>query len=212
VICLPSRYHYSEAELREMTWAQLTHPDDLAADNEQFNRVLIGEIDGYELDKRFLTRSGEIVFAKLVVRCVRKPDRSVDFIVAMVQDITKSKQIENELRDAEWKFRALFDNGPIGVAYHSMIYDESGNNDRSTQVNAGRAYARVQLTATAHGLALHPLQQALQEYPEQQENHNKIHKLIDANNLKQTVQMWTRAGYGPTAGASPRRGLNAHLI
>jgi signal transduction histidine kinase/ABC-type amino acid transport substrate-binding protein/CheY-like chemotaxis protein len=33
----------------------------------------------------------------------------------------------DELLDAEWKFRALFDNGPIGVAYHSMIYDEAGN-------------------------------------------------------------------------------------
>ncbi len=32
----------------------------------------------------------------------------------------------DELLEAEWKFRALFDNGPIGVAYHSMIYDASG--------------------------------------------------------------------------------------
>ena len=39
-------------------------------------------------------------------------------------------------------------------------------NDRVTQVNAGRAYARVQLAATAHGVAMQPLQQALQEYPE----------------------------------------------
>ena len=36
-----------------------------------------------------------------------------------------------------------------------------------TQVNAGRAYARVQLAGTAQGVAMHPLQQALQEYPEQ---------------------------------------------
>lgn len=40
-------------------------------------------------------------------------------------------------------------------------------NDRVTQVNAGRAYARVQLAATAHGLATQPLSQALQEYAEQ---------------------------------------------
>ena len=118
---------YSETELRNMTWEQLTYPDDLAADVEQFERVHSGEIEGYELEKRFLTKTAEIIFTRLVVRCVRKPDQSVDFVVAMVQDITKSKQIENELRDAEWKFRALFNNGPIGVAYHSMIYDESGS-------------------------------------------------------------------------------------
>ncbi len=141
--CLCTILGYSEAELREMTWAQLTHPDDLAVDVEQFECVLKGEIDGYELDKRFLTRSGEIVFAKLVVRCVRKPDRTVDFIVAMVQDITKSKQIENELRDAEWKFRALFNNGPIGVAYHQMIYDESGTPVNYLFIDANDNYIKL---------------------------------------------------------------------
>ena len=47
--------------------------------------------------------------------------------VVLEEEIADRKQIENELRDAEWKFRALFDNGPIGVAYHSIIYDESGS-------------------------------------------------------------------------------------
>ena len=99
--CLCNMLGYSEAELREMTWEQLTHPEDLAADIEQFERVLSGEIDGYELDKRFLTRSGSILFTKLVVRCVRKPDRSVDFIVAMVQDLTKSKRLQEEREELE---------------------------------------------------------------------------------------------------------------
>jgi PAS domain S-box-containing protein len=124
--CLCTLLGYTEAELRKLTWEQLTHPDDIAADVNQFERVLDGKIDGYELEKRFLTKSGGIVFTKLVVRCVRKSDLSVDFIAAMVEDITERKQIENELRDADWKFKALFENGPIGVAYHRMMYDESG--------------------------------------------------------------------------------------
>lgn len=99
--CLCNRLGYSEAELREMTWEQLTYPDDLAADNEQFERVLSGEIDGYELEKRFLTRSGTILFTTLVVRCARKPDRSVNFIVAMVQDITRSKHLQEERAELE---------------------------------------------------------------------------------------------------------------
>jgi PAS domain S-box-containing protein len=124
--CLCNMLGYTEAELHKMTWEQLTHPDDIAADVVQFERMLSGEIDGYELEKRFLTSSGGSFFAKLVVRCVRKPDQSVDFVVAMVQDISERKQFEYELRDADWKFRALFNNGPIGVAYHSMIYDDTG--------------------------------------------------------------------------------------
>ena len=41
--------------------------------------------------------------------------------------LKRQQEIEKDLREAEWKFRALFDNGPIGVAYHAMIYDETGN-------------------------------------------------------------------------------------
>lgn len=141
--CLCKMLGYTEAELRKMTWEQLTHPGDLAADNEQFERVLKGITDGYELEKRFLKRGGGILFTKLVVRCLRKADRSVDFIAAMVEDITERKLIENELRDAEWKFKALFENGPIGVAYHSMMYDESGKPVDYFFIDANENYLKL---------------------------------------------------------------------
>lgn len=85
-------------------------------------------------------------------------------------------------------------------------------NDRKTQVNAGRAYARAQLAATAQGLVMQPLSQALQEYPEQAKPYADIHALLQAPVPRYTVQMWTRLGYAPAAGPSPRRGLQAHLI
>lgn len=44
----------------------------------------------------------------------------------ILQDITETKRVKEALLDAEWKFKALFELGPIGVAYHSMIYDEAG--------------------------------------------------------------------------------------
>lgn len=82
-------------------------------------------------------------------------------------------------------------------------------NDRVTQVNAGRAYARVQLAATAHGVAMQPLQQALQEYPEQAGPYADIRQLLDAPSPAQTVQMWARVGFAPPVGPAPRRGLQA---
>lgn len=85
-------------------------------------------------------------------------------------------------------------------------------NDRRTQVAAGRAYARAQLAATAHGLAMHPLSQALQEYPEQARPYAEIHRLLEAPQPAHTVQMWARLGYGPEVGPSPRRGLDAHVM
>jgi hypothetical protein len=84
-------------------------------------------------------------------------------------------------------------------------------NDRVSQVNAGRAYARVQLAATANGLAVQPLQQALQEYPEQAKSYSDIRRLLDAAGSAQTVQMWARVGYAPPVGPAPRRGVAAQL-
>jgi len=84
-------------------------------------------------------------------------------------------------------------------------------NGRTAQVNAGRAYVRVQLTGTAHGISMQPLQQALQEYPEQQASYKEIHNLLDAPSPRYTVQMWARLGYGPQIEPAPRRGLEAHI-
>lgn len=85
-------------------------------------------------------------------------------------------------------------------------------NSRSTQVLAGRAYARAQLAATAHGLSMHPLQQALQEYPEQAQPYAAIHQLLAAPVATHTVQMWARLGYAPPVAPAPRRGVAAHVL
>lgn len=88
----------------------------------------------------------------------------------------------------------------------------SDGNDRVMQVNAGRAYARVQLAATALGLAVHPLQQALQEYAEQAEPYAAIHAALQAPRPTHTVQMWARIGHAAAVEPAPRRGLDAHLV
>jgi diguanylate cyclase (GGDEF)-like protein/PAS domain S-box-containing protein len=89
--CLCNMLEYSEQELQKMTWADLTHPDDLEADVEQFTKLLANEIEGYSLEKRFISRTDKIITTLLVVRCARKDDGSVDYVMAMVQDISKQK-------------------------------------------------------------------------------------------------------------------------
>ena len=81
------------------------------------------------------------------------------------------------------------------------------SNDRVSQINAGRAYARVQLAATAQGLSMQPLSQALQEYAEQEKPYKEIHTLAGAAGPGQTVQMWARVGYAPSVPPAPRRRL-----
>jgi PAS domain S-box-containing protein len=85
---------YSREELLRKTWTEMTHPDDLPKDVAQFERVLNGEIDQYELEKRFIRKSGEAIWIHLTVGCVRRIDGSVDYLVATLEDITEQKQNE----------------------------------------------------------------------------------------------------------------------
>jgi hypothetical protein len=104
---------------------------------------------------------------------------------------------------------AQFNQKMVGTP--ACLWLSTQGNDRPTQFQCGRAYARLQLAATAQGLSMHPLSQALQEYPQQAEHYRAVHDLVGASAAGQTVQMWTRLGHAAPTGPSPRRGLQAHL-
>jgi PAS domain S-box-containing protein len=89
---------YSREELARMTWAELTCPEDLPADLAQYERLLKGEIEGYVLEKRFVRKGGGMVFTNLAVGCVRKPDRSVDYVLVLLEDITDRKHAEANIQ------------------------------------------------------------------------------------------------------------------
>ncbi|MFP4450620.1 MAG: Acg family FMN-binding oxidoreductase [Rhodosalinus sp.] len=103
----------------------------------------------------------------------------------------------------------------ITEATAAYLWIVTEGNARAAQVAAGRAYMRMALEASARGLALHPNQQALQEYPEVAAHHAAIHELLDAPRPANTVQMLARLGYPPASASeqppAPRRGLEAHL-
>jgi PAS domain S-box-containing protein len=89
---------YERRELLGMTWVELTHPDDLAADAAQFDRVLAGEIDGYTIDKRFIRKDCQIIHTTISVKCMRRADGAVEYFVALLQDITERVQATEALR------------------------------------------------------------------------------------------------------------------
>ena len=106
---------YSEDQLRSMTWAELTHPEDLDADEELFTHLLAGEIENYSLEKRFISQSGKIIPTNLVVSCVRKSDGQVDYVTAMVQDITVQKQSQMEVLESEKRLQLSQSAAGIGT-------------------------------------------------------------------------------------------------
>lgn len=84
------------------------------------------------------------------------------------------------------------------------------DNSRPDQIATGADWLRVNLAATALGLAFQPLSQALQEYPEMAALYADLHgKLAPTGG---TVQMLARIGYGPEVDPSPRWPLEAKIL
>jgi PAS domain S-box-containing protein len=92
---------YERDELLQKTWAEMTHPEDLAADVAEFDRVMAGEIDGYSLEKRWIRKDGRIIHGIMAAQCMRRADGSVDYFVGLVQDMTERKRAADNLRRSE---------------------------------------------------------------------------------------------------------------
>lgn len=87
-----------------------------------------------------------------------------------------------------------------GMAY---VWLTTKANTRLDQLNAGAAYLRCNLQATAQGVDMHPLSQILQEYVEMTGLYNETNQVLKTPQGAR-VQMFARLGYGPELKPSPR--------
>jgi PAS domain S-box-containing protein len=91
---------YSEAELLKLSFADITHPDDLRADVELAERLFRCEIPFYNLRKRYVKKNGEIVWINLTASLICNQEGEPIHGIAMIEDITEVKraqEIENRL-------------------------------------------------------------------------------------------------------------------
>ena len=91
---------YSERELRGLTFAEITHPDDLEANLEGDERLLKGEADDYQLEKRYLRKDGESVWVLLSVTLDRDEDGDATHYIVHAHDISLPKRMEADIAHA----------------------------------------------------------------------------------------------------------------
>lgn len=116
---------YSREEVIGKSFSEFLHPDSKDHFNENFPRFkAIGEILGVEFE--MVKKDGSLILVSFHGRIGKNKYGDFQQTHCILQDVTEQKKIEEALLETEWKFKALFEKGPIGVAYHKMIYDISG--------------------------------------------------------------------------------------
>ncbi|MBD2435979.1 PAS domain S-box protein [Nostoc sp. FACHB-110] len=85
---------YSAAELMQLNFQAITHPDDLAEDLAQAQRVLAKEISGYTLEKRYIRQDGVTIWVNLTSSVVWDANGQPKYAVGIVEDISDRKQAE----------------------------------------------------------------------------------------------------------------------
>jgi diguanylate cyclase (GGDEF)-like protein/PAS domain S-box-containing protein len=88
---------YSQAELRNLTFMDITHPEDVLVNIREFRRTLAGEIDRYRLEQRFERKQGDYLWATLSVALKRTAAGQPDYAIVVIDDLSERKQAQAAL-------------------------------------------------------------------------------------------------------------------
>ncbi|MGB3201031.1 MAG: PAS domain S-box protein [Nodosilinea sp.] len=108
---------YRRDAIQQLSWTDLTHPDDRPLVLDQVAQLSAGTVDSSVLETRFLRQDGLIIYTSLEIRVILKADGSTDFFVTTVKDITDRKLAEIALIESETRFRATFEQAAVGIAH-----------------------------------------------------------------------------------------------
>jgi PAS domain S-box-containing protein len=106
---------YSPEEMRQLTFQEITHPEDLDLDVSHAKLLLSGEIRTYTMEKRYLRKDGSVVWINLTGSMVRNLAGDPDYFIAVVEDISERKQAEENLRESEARYRELVQNANSAI-------------------------------------------------------------------------------------------------
>jgi diguanylate cyclase (GGDEF)-like protein/PAS domain S-box-containing protein len=108
---------YDEADLLGLTFQQITHAEDLGSDLDNLGLLTRGAIDHYTMEKRYITRGGDVVWVRLAVSMARDEADAPAHYIAQVQDISAERAAHAKL-----EHQALHD--PLtGLANRDLLMD-----------------------------------------------------------------------------------------
>lgn len=149
---------YSREEMMEQSILDITHPDDLVISREHLYALTTGNIDSYNIEKRYIKKDGSVMWGNLSVTPIRDSRGGVSTIIAVIVDITRRKSIQLRLKESEEFLRRVVDTTPnlifvknrkgeftlvnkaVADIYNASIHDMVGKTDadfnpRSSEVD-----------------------------------------------------------------------------
>ncbi len=106
---------YSESELLNLSFKEITHPDNLQTDSENIRKLQAGEIKEYQTQKKYLRKDGKAVWGKLTATLVHDETGQFLYFMAVIENINELKIAELGLRESERKFRELAELTPGAI-------------------------------------------------------------------------------------------------
>lgn len=97
---------YTQEQLLGKTFIEVTYPGDLAVELAKVGALLSGEIESYELDKRYLRADGTPVWVRLTSSAVREPTGAALYRVSAVEDITERRRAREVLQELNRELEA----------------------------------------------------------------------------------------------------------
>ena len=88
---------YSQAELLELSFAEISHPEDLQIHRSLEQQLIKGKESDFQIEKRFIAKNGRIVDTLLKVLVVRNADGQPLHFNNQIVDITERKYMEQQL-------------------------------------------------------------------------------------------------------------------
>jgi PAS domain S-box-containing protein len=113
---------YTEAELRTHTFMDFTYPDDLPPNLDLLRQARAGEIDSYQLEKRFRHKAGHLLWGRVSAGVVRDGANKPSYLVGQLEDITEHKRLGQELAEQAEQLDRIFE----GIGEGVLVYDAQG--------------------------------------------------------------------------------------